>query len=132
MKPKDIEVLPKVGQYWLVPGSKVPSKVISIENNLVRFTDDYTSTLDSMGGFIYLWYTCEFYITHFSEATPENPPRPGQIWVNDNSQDILFIHPDQTGCENSMFRILSDSSNVHGKLSLFSFSDKEDQDISIQ
>jgi hypothetical protein len=132
MKPRDFNITVEVGQYWVIPGNDHPSRVVSIESNLAHFDDGNFSALPLGAGFIYLWYICELYITTFSEAIP----KPGQIWVSNKSQDIIFIHPNQDGTVDNMFRVLSDSSNINdGSASLFwdaSSSDKEGQGISIR
>lgn len=116
MKPSSIDIIPEVGQYWLIPGSKTPSKIIRIDYEIVFFDDDSRSVLPLGKGFTYLWYTCELHMAYFGSNAS---PKPGQIWVDNHSQDIFFIHPDQSNCGGDMFRVLSDSSNVGGPLSLF-------------
>jgi hypothetical protein len=117
------EVKIKVGQYWLVPGSDVPTQVEKIENSLVYFNNTCISGIALGSGFTFLWYSCVLSVTNFTHCT-EDPsnytvPEPGEIWVNDASQDIFFIHPDQTGVEENLFRVLSDSSRIKGPASLF-------------
>jgi hypothetical protein len=132
MKPRDFNTTVKVDQYWLIPGNDRPSRVTDIIDNLAYFDDGNFSALPLGAGFIHLWYICELYITYFSEATP----KPGQIWVSNSSQDVFFIHPNQEGAGDNMFRILSDSSNISsGPVSLFwdvNSSDKGGRGISTQ
>ena len=113
----------KIGQYWLVPGDNTPARIENIEGGTIYFNNAYVSPLILGSGFTFLWYICVLHIFNFNHHV-EDPsdytaPNPGEIWVNDLSQDIFFIHPDQTGVKENLFRVISDSSNIKGPASLF-------------
>jgi hypothetical protein len=116
MKASDLQVKPEVGQYWLNTRSLKLHKVTQVLHTLVTFdesSDTYTPPLGP--SFVYLWFTGYMDLDGFI-SNPPMKPTPGQIWVsNDEHQNLLLVHPDQTNLPKpETVRVLSDSSHLFG------------------
>lgn len=116
MKPDSINPKIEVGQYWFAAENGVPVRVTQVTEDKVTFDNGWQFVLPLGSCYTFLWHTIELYLAYFEG---DITPKPGQIWVSNLSQDVFFIHPDQTGVGENFYRVLSDSSNILGKASLF-------------
>lgn len=115
MNVSDLQIKAEVGQYWFNRYDLTLHKVIKVEDVKITF-EDGTSWVPPLGSaFVYLWYTGFMVLDGFI-SNPPLKPTPGQIWVsNDESQNLLVVHPDQTNLPKpETVRVLSDSSHLFG------------------
>jgi hypothetical protein len=111
MKPSDLWITPEVGQYWFDTHALTVCKVTEVTDHSVMF-DGKTSVVPPLrNSFVHLWYTGLVRITSFLDS---ESPQPGEVWVSNETQDLVIIHPDQSGVPSKTVRILSDSSHTDG------------------
>jgi len=118
MKSIDLFVKPIPGQFWLDVRSCKLYKIISIKDNELALTTEYTGSVEKETGIrlpmpiVLLWNEAELNRDEFDKA-----PKTGQAWATAPSGEVFIIHPDQTGLTETV-RVLSDGCSIRGRYTL--------------
>jgi hypothetical protein len=114
MKTTDLWLKPISGQFWLDSHNVILYKVKSIKDDVIvfitQYLDDKTQEASyrlPTAGHILLWYETKLDVMNFS---PD--PKPGQIWVSNESSEVFIIHPDQSELSINTVRVLSNNNQL--------------------
>lgn len=115
MKPSDLWVKPEVGQYWFDTHAQTVHKISEVrDNGVVVFDDSMQAVPPLRSSFVHLWYTGLVPLKWFHWLNDSESPKPGEVWVSTETQELFIVHPDQSKVADRTVRILSDSSRVSG------------------
>lgn len=117
MKTSDLWIQPEVGQYWFDTHGQAVHKITEVlENGVVIFDEGKMQAVPPLrSSFVHMWYTGLLPLKWFKWFDDSKAaPKPGQVWVSNETQELFIVHPDQSDVPDRTVRILSDSSRTEG------------------